>query len=42
MLNEGYHRKLCDSVLARSTHLIFNQCAGKISLKVVYGWISKK
>ena len=42
MLNERYHRKLCDSVLAQSTHLFFNQYAEKISLKVVYGWIAKK
>ena len=41
MLNERYHQKLCDSVLTESTHLFLNQYAGKISLKVVYGWIAK-
>ena len=41
MLNERCHRKLCDSMLAESTHLFFNQYAEKISLKVVYGWVAK-
>ena len=41
MLNKRYYRKLCDSVLAKSTHLFFLINTRENQLEEVYGWIAK-